>query len=637
MTKNDKDDLRRMRTLFALERIPQSLHSDLLSDGTIATQFNIKTNRPVKLGRDVSISQDALFEAFREAIRTNERVPLLNDLQILATAFFADDGAGLVEVGNERLRFDYAGLLSQEIEQRQRWLTKYLAKNSLTDLVVRELHSMVAGPTFSNDTFLTSVMHLQKSPQALEVRLAEQLDKQRLRPDSLLPDDLDYWDNLTAPLETSNSLADFCTTELRREFDMRMSRDPRLAIWSASLTFCAPGLVPIALLREYDGSVVLAAIEPVLTFSDHFALLGALEIAADWVQRDERFAGPGTRILDALFGEGDNLQNSCGLFATSFAIAGARLGLNHEWRKRPPFWRRLNMAAQASLFARAAGDCNVDAASLFSWAMEHFGPSYYASTCFDLFDEPRWRPDWIRANFLKSDAAGRARFAIRSVPEHLRPPAWHAHFTAIEEKLIKGGTYFLSTLPAVGESARTKQPVLTELGDVVQFYAKFIDEPTNENLMGLAPFLFTYGCPSEAVHAVHVLLAKMRGAQSAEDKDFQFIITVAVYVSVLYQDAELAEKAADLSLAAARVCEDVDAVRETIFRIIESIGADPDRKRSLDKMAKRLELLAFSLEPKMLYELHAILRFLQRLDDSLIARLARAGAAARLGARGVAA
>jgi hypothetical protein len=236
-----------------------------------------------------------------------------------------------------------------------------------------------------------------------------------------------------------------------------------------------------------------------------------------------------------------------------------------------------------------------------------------------------------------SDAAGRARIAIRSVPERLRPPSWQAHLIAIEEKLIKDNTYFLSTFPAVGESARAKQPVLTDLGEVAQFYSKFIEEPTNDNLMGLAPFIFGYGCPSEAVHALHVLLAKMRGAQKAEDKDFQFIITVAVYVSALYRDAELAEKAADLSLVAARVCEDVDAVRETVFRIIESIGADPDRDRSLDKMAKRLEVLAFSLEPKMLPELYAILKLLQRLDDRLIERLARAAAAARLGVRGVAA
>jgi hypothetical protein len=54
-------------------------------------------------------------------------------------------------------------------------------------------------------------------------------------------------------------------------------------------------------------------------------------------------------------------------------------------------------------------------------------------------------------------------------------------------------------------------------------------------------------------------------------------------------------------------------------------------------MAKRLEVLAFSLEPKMLSELYAILKLMQRLDDRLIERLARAAAAARLGIRRVAA
>ena len=632
-----KEDLARVRTLFALDRVPPSLHSDLLSDGTIAAQFKIKTSRPIELDQDRSISQGLLFDVFREAIRTGAPVPIPDEHETPAMASFSDDGAGLVEAGKKRLRFDYVGLLSEDIDERERWLTEYLGRNSLTDTITRELRSTAAGQPLSNDEFLNCVMRLQKSPQALEVRLAQRLDEKRLSPSDILPEDLDYWDNLTAPLENSKSLADFFTNEIQTQFNLRMSRDPQLAIWSASLMFCAPGLVPVALLREYDSSVVLSAIEHLLTMSDHFALLGALEIASDWVQRDERFVEVGEKILTALFGDGDRLKTSCTLYATAFAIAGARLGFNHEWRKRPSFWRRLNMAAQASLFVRAAGDCNVDAASLFSWAMGNFGSSYYAATCLDLFDEPKWRPDWIRTNFLTADAAGRARIAIRSVPELLRPSSWQINLTAIDERLVQDNTYFLSTFPAVGESARVEQLSLAELGDVRQFYSKFIDEPTDENLMALAPFVFSYGCPSEAVHALHVVLAKMRGAPKAEDKDFQFIITVAVYVAALYRDSELAEKAADLSLAAARVCGDVDAVHETIFRIIESIGADPNRERSLDKMAKRLEVLAFSLEPKMLSELHTILKLMQRLDDRLVERLARAAAAARLGIRRVAA
>jgi len=45
---------------------------------------------------------------------------------------------------------------------------------------------------------------------------------------------------------------------------------------------------------------------------------------------------------------------------------------------------------------------------------------------------------------------------------------------------------------------------------------------------------------------------------------------------------------------------------------------------------------AFSLEPKMLSELYTILELMQRLDDRLIERLARAAAVARLGVRLVA-
>ena len=132
-----KEDLARARTLFALDRVPQSLHSDLLSDGTIAAQFKIKTSRPVELDRDRSISQDLLFDVFREAIKTGAPTPIPDGDETPAVASFADDGAGLVEAGKQRLRFDYVGLLSEDLEERQRWLTEYLARNSLTDAITR--------------------------------------------------------------------------------------------------------------------------------------------------------------------------------------------------------------------------------------------------------------------------------------------------------------------------------------------------------------------------------------------------------------------------------------------------------------------------------------------------------------------
>jgi hypothetical protein len=639
MTENNSD-LARIRTLFALHRIPHSLQSDVLSDGSIAARFNIKTNRPVPLASDQSISQESLFAAFRKAILTGISVPISGEdgTKQIAAASFTDDGAGIVEVGDQRLRFDYVGLLSQDSDQRQQWLGRYLAKNSLAESAVRQLRAAAARAPLGDNEFLKLVMILQRSPQALKARIVEQLDKQQLDANDFLPEELQYWDNLTAPLAGSKSLAEFFTGELLSELDSRLSRNPQQAIWSASLLFCAPGLVPVVFLKDQDASIVLSMVVHLSTMPDHFALLGALEIAADWVQRDQRFVLAGEHILNRLFGDSSPLENSYVLYATAFTVAGARLSLHHEWRKRLSFWRRLNIAAQASLFVRAASEANIDSSALLSWAMANFGQAYYASICLDIFDEPRWRPDWIQTNFLKADAAGRIRAAIHSVPEKMRPASWQMHLTTLEEKLIQDHTFFLSTFPAIGESARGKQPTLADLGDISKHYSKLIDDPTGTNLIGLAPLIFTYGCPSEAVHAIHVALAKIRGApRAAEDKDFQLMIAVTVYVAAQYRDGELAEKAADLCLAAAGSCQDIDAVRETIFRIIESVGADPDRDRSLDKMTKRLEVLALTLEPKMLAVLLPILKSLQRLNDRLIEGLARAIAAARLGLPKVAA
>jgi hypothetical protein len=204
--------------------------------------------------------------------------------------------------------------------------------------------------------------------------------------------------------------------------------------------------------------------------------------------------------------------------------------------------------------------------------------------------------------------------------------------------LTEADAFILSTLPAVGESARLSNPFAADPGELKKYYAQFENARTEGNLITLAPLIYSYGCPEETVHALHLLIADMRGKLlKAEGKDFQLVTTVASYVATQYRDGSLADKISDLCLEATRSCAVPNAVRECVLRIIEGAAADTDRDRAKSGMAKRLEAIAFSLPAEMLPELLMILRLVQSFDNELASYLGRAVAAARLGRRMIAA
>jgi hypothetical protein len=45
-------DLKRMKVLFALDRLSGPMHSDVLSDGSLASRYDIPIRRPVRLCDD---------------------------------------------------------------------------------------------------------------------------------------------------------------------------------------------------------------------------------------------------------------------------------------------------------------------------------------------------------------------------------------------------------------------------------------------------------------------------------------------------------------------------------------------------------------------------------------------------------
>jgi hypothetical protein len=442
----------------------------VLADGTLSATCHVTVQSPVELDPGHAVSRDSLFAAFSAAADGRQPLPLkdLKGKTLKAKVAVGPDGWGAIEIPGRRIRFEGAGLLTGKPARRLELVAQTLTTRSLARSYEEELMRLAGKSDFTPEDFFACGQLLNAAPEAFAAKFEAQLAAGRIGTRELIPDDLRYWDNLTARHEDATTLATFIAGELAAERDRRLSIDAPRALRLISLTFPAPALVPITRLREWDGAEFATMIAGAANVDDHFALAGLFELCADRVATEPDLIPLGQHILNRLLERPDRLRIACTMFGAAFMIATAHLAIHEVLGWRPVFWRRLAAAAHASLVVRVCGVTDIKPDELLNWASAMVGEDYFASTFNDMAAEPQWRPDWIAPQFIHADAVGRLAGALHRVaPEH-RPAAWTALIEPVWKQFETEHKLFLTTYPAVLEGERRPQPSLDTLGDLAK-------------------------------------------------------------------------------------------------------------------------------------------------------------------------
>jgi hypothetical protein len=499
-----------------------------------------------------------------------------------------------------------------------------------------ELRDRVARPQYSDDDFAHALRVLASSPEAFSARLRAKLAIRQVGEEDLLPEDIRLWEHLTAPVEQSATLANFTEKELATERRARITNDPIKAWETMSLTLSSPTLVPKAMLCALDAGTIISMLENALRFDDHFALVAAFEVCADWIERDVRFVALGHQLLDRLVKNFAWLKDACSLFIALFALATSRLAQHEVLRQRPVYWRRLAAASLASLIVRTCGVGEMDPSKVMSWAIQICGEEYFLSVCNDMASEPQWRPEWADTRFMAADAFGRVYQALLAVPAQASPASWKERVEAAQLVADEDGLNLMMTFPAVLQGERrTPPPTLEQLGeDIGGAYRQLETEPSVNNLLCLTPAIHAYGVPSGVAinGAVRKIIDTIRDSHDGIDKDAaQPTLIMACHIAAMTNDPDLADAIADTAIELVLSEQEPGLVQQMFFRLVECAAANPDREAARSALARRLEFLAFrlpALEP--MGGFLSLLRALRSVEPKMAPLLGRAIAAARL-------
>ncbi len=625
----------RMRALFALGKLSPDLQSDVLADGMVVARWGIQVKQSMPLGRGVSVNRANLFSIFRACVDGTEVPELIDDSgqRLDAMASLGDNGSILIDLPGQQFKFTHAILLSSNSARRLVALNEIFRQLTLSHEEQDRLREIAHKPNYSDADFIAIAKSLSSSLEEFVGRLQAKVNVRQVSRRDILPDEPQHWINLTATRVNSETLTQFVDHELLEERKARFAMNGALAFRTIALTFSSPGLVPHALFDALDTDTMIAALEDTCAVADHFSLIGAFEVCARLVRKDQRFILIGQRILDCLFGDMAKLQTSCGMFGAAFVIATAALAEDETLTKQPAYWRRLAAAGQAALVVRACEVTEINHEELFNWAMVQSGESYCLSVITDFATDPQWRPEWIVYRFLVGDVIGRAWGALEAIPPSNQPAGWRSRIDTVCQWAASNQIDMLLGFPALMEGRRRLPILISSLPQALQeAYRKLESEPSLENLLILTPAIHAFGFPVETREGLQKVVGILRRTRDAPREIAQAALTLLAHVAALANDVNLADGVAEICLEQIATADDRRALVEAILRIVECSAADTDRSKSQATLLRRLEQAAFIVPAgPLVTSLQSVLEVLKSVNFPLRQRLGRALAMGALG------
>jgi len=635
MTEIDPRDLRRLRALFALQRLSPAMQSDVLSDGSIAKYAGLDVAHSAKIAGGLTIDRERLFDLLQKAA-DQERLPSdIEDsrgrMQPVQVTMDGDDA--VVTVGQNRTRFSLAGLLSTNASRRAEMGQRHLASHTLTSENRRAFEALIRKEPFTHDDFFGAINILAASPKNFTAGLSQQAQTGNLSKADFLPALSAHWENLITQCVQSKSLKDFIGNEFVKERDALVARNPAGALETISLSFAAPEMVPVDLLEKVDDNTLLGAIHRLLEAGDPFALAGAFDLCASRLARDGRFADVGDAILDRLFGDPKRLCREFVLYGAGFVIATARLAEHQVLQRQPVYWRRLAATAQAALVTRTLGEASEEGEPLLGWALRMAGRTFYLSILNDSHIEPRWRPDWIDAKYLAADLYGRLYASTKRVTEEALPASWNEKLARADRWIVEEKVQLAKTFPAILQGAAPAVAEKLAPNTLIdELYAALIREPTVENFVMLTPVVWAFGFLPDTRDAALTVVQSIRSETKPSDPGLiERVLGLGAYIASTTRDNELGELISQVCIERVVATPKMGSPLFTVITMLECSAANMDREQALATLARRLENLAFVSSPDVLGELLQLLRILRALNEPLGNLLGRAIATARLG------
>jgi hypothetical protein len=435
-----------------LRLFPPTIRASVLEDDTFRQRFELSVDAVIRLEQSgVSFDRSKLFAAIRQLMGpepSNVEVEAKDKLQWKLAFSENNETILLVREGVE-IALPNFRCLSPDSAKRLAWFDGEAKKFDLNDSRAKNWREILESRPVDDEEVDQLLSEIRLTPLYVASSIANHLRGEALNIFALVPSDIRYYDRLVGAFTEQSDLKSFVTT----------TADPQMREWVECKPF--EGLKRCFLLSSHSSLVQAVPISEVprdesLRFfkwleehGDRISQIGGIECGLANLDKLPELEPTILKLVQSFLNDNpDDVQSRPSLLCSLIVLVDGELARTGIARRRPPYWRRLAAIAHASLLEREIVAVGIPPSDMRDWAMSSRALFFYLQAFIDLRTEPRWLPDFVLPNQLKSEFIGRLVGVAHASADKIQSPELKSVLTSQDEGGVQSQLKFpLAFLP----------------------------------------------------------------------------------------------------------------------------------------------------------------------------------------------
>lgn len=409
---------------LAIPKLPEAVSQRMLADSIVLAALGLPTDAMIRLWNQ-RFSRSAVFDCLRDIANGKDASLTSMDGKVRVEEARLDDGAAVLRVGTEAVRFINVDVLGNDLAQRQRGVDRIVAKGDMS--VERESiwrQAVAMGP-LDDELFLALQVELGATPEASFQEMESDIADGSATFDDMVPPDAAHYAGLLGPRTPSVTLGAFKTGWLAHAETLDEARLVRLLRLSGPLSVMAGGLVAQASDR-LPPKARLKLVTYLQSRADPFSVVAAFEIACRHRAHSEMRA-IADALVPRLFDRTDPLiEHGGAALVATLVLTTAVTARNRTLADWPLHLRRLARFVHAGHLVRVFRGASVDPALFNEEVARTFFPHARLAELCDMREAPTYQASHLSAALVHGLVASRVSEAIAGIEEGERPAEWVA-------------------------------------------------------------------------------------------------------------------------------------------------------------------------------------------------------------------
>ncbi|MHC2282898.1 hypothetical protein ACVME8_009541 [Bradyrhizobium diazoefficiens] len=390
---------------------PPALRASALENKEFRDRLGLSVDADVTLDQsDITFKRSELFKHVRDLYASKVAEVLIDGKGNGTWRMSIDNEQARIKIVSEAKTFlipDFS-CLHPESAERLKWFDAEITKFGVNDARMKRWRDLLKERAVEDEEVDELLAEYRFMPRYV-AGVVEKLFRQKtITIDSLVPDDLRYFDRLVGEPTVGMGLKEFYDRVCGPRSAELVKQSPLLGLKNVFLASSHPFGPQSLHIDDLPASQILEFYAWLETKGDRFSQLGGIEWGINRLGHIPELEPYLERLAQLIQADDpDSSEGRLQLLTSLIVLVEGELARTGICRHRSPHWRRLASIAHACVLERAIVNVSMPTSDFFGWVMENRGSLYYLQTFVDMRQEPRWGPDSILAAQLKAEFIGR--------------------------------------------------------------------------------------------------------------------------------------------------------------------------------------------------------------------------------------